>query len=175
MDGEARARVLAEVREFLAEARALRSGAQTGAALFRQNEILLARLDRLAWVLGLDPQERSFVRALAREPWDAGTLLVFADWLEERQRPEGCALRRLVPEDGSVLVVKHPVGDAPWAMRQAADVACGDIARKIGRLGREVYYVLLPEGMDMECLGEEQMNELGWVRASSQTGQKGEG
>jgi uncharacterized protein (TIGR02996 family) len=50
------------------------------------------RFDALQVYLGLSPQERSFLKALAEAPGDRVLLAVFCDWLKEQGREADAAL-----------------------------------------------------------------------------------
>ncbi len=63
------------------------------ADLSRFNKATAAPVDRLLWLLGLTPDERGLVRALAERPTDAGAIGALADLLKEKGREaEGEAL-----------------------------------------------------------------------------------
>jgi hypothetical protein len=126
-------------------------------------------LRRLCWLLGLSDAERSFVSdiadaALEGRPADAyGSLMVFADWLEDNVRTEeGEAIRKLTPRDGDVLLMKHPVGVStnPEAMKKAKDFF-SLLRSRLAEAGREVTMLLLPEGWSLNSLSTHTLEEFG--------------
>lgn len=56
---------------------------------------VMGYLRRALWLLGLSPEERAFVREASASPQDALPVMVFADWLDDHDRPkEAERLRR---------------------------------------------------------------------------------
>lgn len=108
-------------------------------------------LSRLCDLLEMPEQERQFLRSAASAPSDWPTLEVFADWLEERQRPkEAERMRRLTPQTGDLLVVWAQPGllkETGESMRALAD-------NLRENTGRDVQFVVLPgvPGWDVNCL-----------------------
>ncbi len=100
------------------------------------------RLERLDYLLGLSEGERRFVRDAADHPSDEVNLQVFADWLEDERRPkEAEEVRRITPEDGSLLVYRFPsTEDGREEVRAFAE----NIREQLDEIGRRVSFVCLP-------------------------------
>jgi hypothetical protein len=122
-----------------------------------------SRFDRLLWILGLSEGERRFVKALA-DDWagDFDGLSVFADWLEDQGRPEdGTRVRRLVPRDGDVIVVRHP----PGPRHEAHCATVQQILDALAARGVRVCAVIMSHDMTLVTAPPAAMRAAGWVRA----------
>lgn len=121
-------------------------------------------LDRLLRLLSLSEGERAFVQAAADARHDPAkqvdALLIFADWLEDQGREaHGARVRRLVPENGEVLIGSYPTRE-PHAMpadavtnharQRGCEAMLADIQKHCAKTGREVYAVSMPEGWDID-------------------------
>ena len=128
-------------------------------------------LRRLHWLLGLSDAERRFVddaasAAVGGRTTDAyESLMVFADWLEDNLRTEhGGAIRKLTPQDGDTLVINYPKGDMD--ARRAIQRYFLEVQEKLREMGREVSFVVLPEGLSVIQASAAEMALNGWARAS---------
>jgi hypothetical protein len=123
----------------------------------------LSALERLLWLLDLSEGERRFVTALA-DDWagDFDGLSVFADWLEDQGRPEdGIRVRRLVPRDGDVIVVRHP----PGPRHEAHCASVQQMLDALAARGVRVWAVTMSDDMTLETAPPAAMRAAGWVRA----------
>jgi len=117
----------------------------------------LAHLERLCWLLGLSGQERAFVLTLLEAPRDEPTRMIFADWLEEHNRPqEALRLRTLIPGPGQVAVWSFPV-----------ELRTQDVCAAVQAFSEQhgCTAVVLFGEQRLEMLDEEQMAQAGWVQA----------
>jgi hypothetical protein len=135
-----------------------------GTALTTPPQSALARLlERLLWLLGLSEGERRFVTALAGDAADFATLGVFADWLEEAGRTaDGARVRRLVPRDGDVLVLRYPPESYS---SQGVQESAAAMARDLRARGLNVDVAVLADDSDLSALDSDAMRAAGWVRA----------
>jgi hypothetical protein len=119
-------------------------------------------LERLLWLLGLSEGERRFVAALADDAVDFATLEVFADWLEDEGRTaDGARVRRLVPRDGDVIVVRHP----PGPRHEAHCATVRQMLDALAARGVRVWAVTMSDDMSLETAPPDAMRAAGWVRA----------
>jgi uncharacterized protein (TIGR02996 family) len=122
------------------------------------DEAYVATLERLAWLLGLTPQERVFIQATLEAPQDRDQFQVFADYLEEQSRPEHATrLRAISPRPGQVVVLTLPQGQAGGP----------DRTKEMQRWIQEVFpgqrAVILFGEQTLDQLDEDAMAGAGWV------------
>lgn len=126
-----------------------------------------SQVERLLQLLALTEQERAFVRAAleAKGKEQADILDVFADWLEERDKPaQAERMRKVAVRRGDVLLFYVPVGTI--AMKAHREEFLGAMKE----LFPETLCILVPnDGQDLQFLSEEEMRKQGWVRAGSQS------
>jgi uncharacterized protein (TIGR02996 family) len=123
---------------------------------------LASLLRRLLWILGLSQGERRFVTALAEDASDTVTAEVYADWLEENGRTAaGTRVRRLVPRDGDVIVVRHP----PGSRHEAHCATAKELADALAARGVRVWVVTMSDDMTLETAPSDAMRAAGWVWA----------
>ncbi len=118
---------------------------------------VVRKVDRLVWLLSPSDQERQFVHQAASAPSDEVNLQVFADWLEDERRPkEAETVRRITPEDGSLLVYRFP--NDPGS-REAVKKFAEAFEEQLDEIGRRVPFVCLPSdpalGWDITLLSPE--------------------
>lgn len=125
---------------------------------------------RLFWLLGLSDAERGFVEAAATDA-TAGKpgevfdgLAIFAEWLDEFGREkDGCTVRRLIPEDGSVIVLTIPDDAGALALSRVFDEIGKPLQAALAKLGRRVYVQAVRASVGVQPLDEQRMRELGWM------------
>jgi uncharacterized protein (TIGR02996 family) len=118
--------------------------------------------NRLLWLLGLSEGERRFVRALAEDVADFDMAQVYADWLEDDGRTAaGIRVRRLVPRDGDVIVVRHP----PGPRHEAHCATVQQLLDALAARGVRVWAVTMSDDMSLEAAPPDAMRAAGWVRA----------
>jgi uncharacterized protein (TIGR02996 family) len=123
-------------------------------------------LERICWLLNLSGGERRFVAALAQDAGDFDTAQVYADWLLDQGRTaDGARVRRLVPQDGDVLVWQIP--NLAVAARQERVYLAGAeyVRNELNARGINTTAVFLPDGADLSALDPDAMRAAGWVRA----------
>jgi hypothetical protein len=127
---------------------------------------LITLLERLCWLLGLSDGERRFVAALADDAGDFDGLSVFADWLEDQGcTADGARVRRLVPQDGDVIVLTRPDAGAERRTHERWVRRADDLRAKFLASGRDVRVLVLPHGSGADALPADAMRAAGWVRA----------
>ena len=117
-------------------------------------------LDRLAFLLGLSATERAFLQSYEECPQDRTTWLVFADWLEQQNKPaEALRFRTMFPQPGqvAVLTIPRPDSDALYQLNAKMTEA---FYKQFG-----CFTIGLVEGQTLEMLDEDMMREHGWVKA----------
>jgi hypothetical protein len=132
-------------------------------------ESLVNSFGHLLWLLGLCPEERQFVKDAAETPCDYAGLLIFADWLADKGRDlESGKISTLVPPDGGLLVfTPNPI---QGTAREEKEKAARDkemlklLAEKLKSFNRNVMWVRLPTGAELDALSPDDLERLGWVR-----------
>lgn len=93
----------------------------------------------------------------------AVAFLTFPWWASPRRPVFAVEYRNIVPENGSVLLVRHKSGSR--AAKEFALDAAREMARKFRDERRNVLVVVAAEGtLDLVQLDDARMNDLGWVR-----------
>lgn len=128
---------------------------------------LWCSFNRLIWLLGLPCEEAAFVREAAARATSPGEaydgLLVFADWLEDALRPQHAeAIRRLVPADGDVLVIRFDQKIGPAERKRLRD-SVNTMEDRLRKSGRNVHYVAIGHGWDLDRLSPAQILDSGLV------------
>jgi uncharacterized protein (TIGR02996 family) len=120
-------------------------------------------LERLCWLLGLSGGERRFVTALAEDAGDFDLCSVYADWLEDQGRPEdGIRVRRLVPRDGDIIVMRYPEGAYEY---QDVLKTLSAVEGHLKARGVDIFALALHDHDDLTALDPDAMRAAGWVRA----------
>jgi hypothetical protein len=127
-------------------------------------------LIRLCALLGLSERERAFVSVLADDAADFDLYNVLADWLEDEGRTkDGARVRRLVPQDGDVLIWRMPPTDTGGVLLPfgAYEAAARNLQSVLMGRGVNTAYAVLPDDANLSALDPDRMRAAGWVRDGS--------
>jgi hypothetical protein len=140
------------------------------------HERIRAELTALEALLGLHLTERFFLadvsRLLVQHQPDAviaagDIIAVYADWLEDNQRPlDSARIRRLVVADGDVLLLKYDVSGIrnPQAARQFFELveeARHSLLGFLASKGKGVFILPLNQNTSLENLGDDVVEKYG--------------